>query len=148
MNAIDVCVEVIDEGVETWRSTQAVALPNGLFKLLQPDNYNPEDEFWDFLPGAEVRLEKRQNGKDAPVLLARHPNPEAIRIHVGSSEKFAPYWRETWGIPVGEGLYELQATPHYTPEQQWQFPPGSIVRVKIERPIIRGRDGFPKAVAP
>lgn len=127
---INVFVELLDEGVETWWPTWAVPLPNGLFKLLEPIGYDPENEYWDFVPGSEVRLEMSKDYMGQTGLLARHPNPEAIRIFVDSTEKFAPQIRETWGIPVGNGLYEVQATPHYTPAQEWKFPPGSIVRLR------------------
>lgn len=41
--------------------------------------------------------------------------------------------RPTQGVPLGGSVYRVLATPDYDPEdEQWQFPPGSIVRCGIE----------------
>ena len=97
---------------------------------MRPSDYDPEDESWAFLPGSEVRLVEATDYMGTRGLLASHPNPNAVIVFVDCSEKFAPEIRETYAIPSGDGLYELQATPHYTPAQQWKFPPGSKVRLE------------------
>ena len=144
---IKIYVELLDEGTETWRKAQAVALPNGLFKLLEPENYDPEDEQWPFLPGSEVRLVEAKHHMGAVGLVAKHPNPEAVEILVDSAEKFAPPSRETYALPLGDGLYEVLATPHYTPEQLWEFPPGSTVRLQPVKTSFPGWNPV-KAIAP
>jgi hypothetical protein len=70
---------------------------------------------------------------DSKGLVAAHPDPAAIRVFVASAEKYAPEIRETFALPVGNGLYKLLPTPHYTEKQQWKFPPGSIVRIEPMR---------------
>lgn len=56
-NIITVYVELLEEGTETWRGTEALDIGNGFYKLLLPPDYDPEDEMWAFLPGDIVRLE-------------------------------------------------------------------------------------------
>ena len=57
-----VCVELLDEGSPTLLLTPAETLGNGLYKLLTPKQYDPEDIVMQFLPGSVVRCEKRDNG--------------------------------------------------------------------------------------
>lgn len=54
MKTIKLYVQLLDEGVPTMRPTRAEALNNGLYKLLPTEDYDPEDEVWEFLPGAIV----------------------------------------------------------------------------------------------
>jgi len=65
----EICVRLLDEGTETVRPTQGVALGNNVYKLLPTSNYDPEDERWEFLPGSIVRCEK-SNNYTKPCLLA------------------------------------------------------------------------------
>jgi hypothetical protein len=55
MTTVEVFVPLLEEGTPTIRGTQALPLPNGLYKLLPTPNYDPEDEIWEFLPGSVVR---------------------------------------------------------------------------------------------
>ncbi len=58
---IEIHVQLLNEGSVTYRPTRAIPLKNGLFKVLATPLYNPEDETWEFLPGAVVRLENRRD---------------------------------------------------------------------------------------
>lgn len=49
-----------DEAVDTWRPTQAIDLGDGLYQILATDNYDPEDEVWEFVPGTIVKVEDKQ----------------------------------------------------------------------------------------
>lgn len=129
-NSIDIYVELLDEGVETWREAKAIPLENDLYRLLEPSEYNPEDELWDFLPGSVVRLKQATFYTGLKGLLATHPDPKALRVFVESSEPFAPTRRETYALALGNELYKILPTPHYTSKQLWKFPPDSIVRLK------------------
>ena len=51
---IKLYVQLLDEGAPTVRPTKAEVLDNGLYKLLPTENYDPEDEIWEFLPGSTV----------------------------------------------------------------------------------------------
>jgi hypothetical protein len=64
-----VYVRLLDEGVDTWRPVPATNMSNGLYRLLATENYDPEDENWEFLPGATVEAEVRQLS-DGPTLVA------------------------------------------------------------------------------
>jgi len=69
-NIVKIYINLLEEGTPTWRPTQAIALPNGLYKILPTPNYNPESEIWEFLPNSIVRCEPRQSEKSGIVLLA------------------------------------------------------------------------------
>jgi hypothetical protein len=51
------------------RPTQGVVLGNGFLKLLPTDNYDPNDEHWEFVPGSIVRAKEVRN-VDGTYLLA------------------------------------------------------------------------------
>jgi hypothetical protein len=53
-------VQLLEEGTDTWRPTQAIAMGNSLFKLLPTPNYDPENEVWEFLPESIVRGEPKK----------------------------------------------------------------------------------------
>ena len=64
MNAtptVTVYVQLLEEGTDTIRPTQAIPLGGDLYKLLPTMNYDPEDEIWEFVPGSVVRC-KRSSG--------------------------------------------------------------------------------------
>ena len=56
-----VFVRLLDEGTVVSRPTEALALGNGLFKILPTADYDPEDEAWEFPPGSIVRCENRKD---------------------------------------------------------------------------------------
>jgi hypothetical protein len=67
---VKVYVELLEEGTDTWRPTQAIPLENNLYKLLPTPDYNPEDEVWQFLPGTIVRCVEKRNDKLQKILVA------------------------------------------------------------------------------
>lgn len=69
-NKITVYLNLLEEGTPTWRPTEAVDLGNGLYKLLPTDNYDPEDEIWEFLPGSIVKIKSAKTDEGEEVLLA------------------------------------------------------------------------------
>lgn len=65
---VEIYVELLDEGVETWRPVAAVDEGDGIFRLTSDQ---PEDEAWAFPPGARVRCEVRElSGGAATVAVA------------------------------------------------------------------------------
>ncbi|MEM7617633.1 MAG: hypothetical protein AAF195_04560 [Pseudomonadota bacterium] len=69
-NIITLYVQLLDEGVDTARPTQAIDLGNEMFTLLPTENYDPEDEIWEFLPGSTVKALDITDDKGNPILLA------------------------------------------------------------------------------
>jgi len=55
-----VYVQLLGEGTIVYRP--ALGIPEGpkLVRLLEPDNYDADDEDWEFKPGVLVRVEHRQ----------------------------------------------------------------------------------------
>jgi hypothetical protein len=41
-------VRLLDEGTDVWRPVRATVLPDGTFRLLEPNCYDPNAETWEF----------------------------------------------------------------------------------------------------
>jgi hypothetical protein len=52
-----VFVKLLDEGVDVWRPVEATPLGDGRYRLVQPDEYDPATESWEFAPGSVVECE-------------------------------------------------------------------------------------------
>lgn len=57
---VPIYIQLLDEGTDVWRPTQALDVGNGSFRVLPTPDYDPEDEIWEFLPGSLVRLGKKR----------------------------------------------------------------------------------------
>jgi hypothetical protein len=55
-----VYVRLLHEGTDVWRPVRATALPDGTFRLLEPDGYDPNAETWEFPPSTRVRCVPRK----------------------------------------------------------------------------------------
>ena len=65
---IELHVRLLNEGTEVFRPTRALKLGGGLFKLVASPDYDSEDETWEHLPGATVRVEfHRGSSGDFPI---------------------------------------------------------------------------------
>ena len=70
-NTIELHVRLLNEGTEVSRPTRAVDLGGGLCKLLPTPDYDPEEEEWEFTPGATVRCERRSDQQGEYLLAVR-----------------------------------------------------------------------------
>ncbi len=73
MNAastVTVYVQLLEEGTDTIRPTQAVPLGNDLYRLLPTTNYNSEDEIWESLLGSVVRCKISSGAEVKDILFA------------------------------------------------------------------------------
>src|ERR1700730_11871856 len=50
-----VYVRLLDEGTDVWRPVRATALPDGTFRLLEPEGYDPNAQRGEFPPLTKVR---------------------------------------------------------------------------------------------
>jgi hypothetical protein len=71
-NKVQVYVRLLNEGTEVFRPTLAVELGEGLFQLLATLEYDPEDEEWEILPDATVRI-TMYHGSSGDLPLAVRP---------------------------------------------------------------------------
>ena len=55
-----VYVALLDEGTNVWRPVSAIQLESNQYVLLRPQDYDPESELWQFLPGEIVLCELRE----------------------------------------------------------------------------------------
>lgn len=65
-----VYIRLLDKGTDVWRPVRAAALPDGTFRLLEPDRYDPSAETWEFPPVTYVAgcsiLQAAQPGATPP----------------------------------------------------------------------------------
>jgi hypothetical protein len=68
-----VYIRLLDEGTDVWRPARATVLPDGTFRLLEPNGYDPDAERWEFLPLTKVRCVTRKfaDGGEGLVVVAR-----------------------------------------------------------------------------
>lgn len=77
MTTTTVYVELLDEGVQVWRPTEAEVLGEGRYRLIAGNDYDEGSETWAFVPGTVVRCEELDLG-DGLV-------PVAMDVYEGSS---------------------------------------------------------------
>jgi hypothetical protein len=64
-------VRLLGEGVQVYRPVPASQITSTVYVIGGGDIYDPEDEEWEFLPGAHVIVEERVlEGKTALVAIA------------------------------------------------------------------------------
>ena len=56
---VRVFVYLLNEGVDVWAPAMAEYLGGNRYRLLAPDDYNPDAEVWQFLPGEVVLCEPK-----------------------------------------------------------------------------------------
>jgi hypothetical protein len=93
-----VYVRLLGEGTVVFRPVPAVPLGPGTVKLLAPNDYDPEDEDWEFKPGAIVQIESRTlEGEPAYLAVALLPRYKEL---VMSDSRVRP----THPSPLGMGV--------------------------------------------
>ena len=69
-NKVTIYVRLLDEGVQVARPAYGELIKDDIFRLLPTENYDPDDETWEFLPGTVVRCERKISPDGNEVLLA------------------------------------------------------------------------------
>ena len=64
-----------NEGVEVYAPAPARRLGNRVFELLEPADYNPSAEEWEFVPGTVVECEERTVGARRALIAVRRASP-------------------------------------------------------------------------
>jgi hypothetical protein len=59
MTPEEIYVSLLDEGVDVRRPVPALPVDHDTYVILQPDDYDPSDERWEFPPGSVVVVEPR-----------------------------------------------------------------------------------------
>ena len=68
-------IKLLDDGVDSWRPTFGEKIQEKIYKVLSTEDYDPNDEEWEFVPGTIVRCElheKSLGNKTIEVLVAVH----------------------------------------------------------------------------
>lgn len=63
-------VRLLDEGVDASRWVPAKKIEKNIYQLFPTPNYDPEDETWEFLPGAKVICEEQEHSIEGKILMA------------------------------------------------------------------------------
>jgi hypothetical protein len=53
-------IRLLGEGTEVYRPTRGEEIRNAVFKVRPTENYDPEDETWEFPPGAIVACKRTE----------------------------------------------------------------------------------------
>ena len=67
---VNIHIKLLNEGTDTVRRAYAERIYENTYKILQPDDYDAQDEEWEFLPGTIVRCEHIEKGWKEPLFLA------------------------------------------------------------------------------
>ena len=67
---LTVYVNLLDEGVDCMRPTQAIEVGDGKYKLLPIENFENSGETWEFEPGSIVSLKKTRATDNEVIWLA------------------------------------------------------------------------------
>jgi hypothetical protein len=59
MTTDKIYVALLEEGADIWRPVPALKIDRNTYVVLQPDDYSPDDEKWEFAPGSVVIVEQR-----------------------------------------------------------------------------------------
>jgi len=68
---VRVYVQLLGEGTTVFRPVWARPITPSVVELLMPEDYNPEDEEWEFQPGATVHVERRELGGEQLLVAVR-----------------------------------------------------------------------------
>lgn len=68
MTKVTIYMRLLDEDLEVYRPVQAIAMNEGVYKILDAD-YDPSAEQWEFIPGTLVCC-KNKKTSDGDILLA------------------------------------------------------------------------------
>lgn len=69
-NITTIFIQLLNEDVATARPAPAQHISRDIYKILLPDDYDPEDEEWEFLPGDTVRCEQTEWNEKGAINLA------------------------------------------------------------------------------
>lgn len=58
INTFTIYIKLIDEAVYVIRPTKGKMIRDLIFEVLPTDNYDPNDENWEFLPGMIVKCKR------------------------------------------------------------------------------------------
>jgi len=73
MQICEIYISLLKEGTTVWRPVKAKKLEENKYEIIGIDNYNPDDEEWQFLPGDIVKCETRKftEGKSGLVAIEK-----------------------------------------------------------------------------
>lgn len=63
-------IQLLNEGLITARPAYGQYIEANVFRVLQPEDYDPEDEEWEFVPGSIVRCQETDWGDGRILYLA------------------------------------------------------------------------------
>ena len=52
-------IQLLEEGTKVYRPIKAVEITQDVYRILESNEYDAEDEIWEFLPGSNVMVEEK-----------------------------------------------------------------------------------------
>jgi hypothetical protein len=52
-------IQLLEEGTKVYRPIKAVEITQDVYRILESNEYDAEDEIWEFLPGSNVIVEEK-----------------------------------------------------------------------------------------
>lgn len=62
-------VRLLNEGADVVRPVDAIEMSSNVYKILESNKYDQEDEEWEFTPGTIVRCEEEK--REGDILVAK-----------------------------------------------------------------------------
>lgn len=62
-------VKLLNEGTEAYRPVSVINIKDNIYKILESNNYDKDDEEWEFIPGDSVVCEYKKTS-DGELLVA------------------------------------------------------------------------------
>lgn len=132
-------VMIYEASIDILCPALALRMTGDSFKLLPHPDYDPEDEDWQFLPGAVVRTETRHFSPQQTALKTAHtvllaveqiePPPQPVPIYVRLAAPNQSQVQRVGAISLGNHLFQLPTQQEDAPAHEiWEFSPGAIVR--------------------
>ncbi|MCB2263940.1 MAG: hypothetical protein LGR52_13560 [Candidatus Thiosymbion ectosymbiont of Robbea hypermnestra] len=81
MKVVKVYVHLLNEGTTVLRPVPSLEIGNNWYLLQETKDYDPDDEEWEFLPGAVVFCEP-ENHEGGEVLVARYTVSKDVDVGV------------------------------------------------------------------
>lgn len=131
---VTVFVELLEEGTPTIRGTRAIDMGDSTYKLLPTENYDPEDEIWEFLPGSIVRCRSGRDNKGNAILIADESTGPVKKVIIYVELKNGKgKLQEVSAVDRGNDTYKILPLPELPNQDQWEYPPRAVVTCRRER---------------
>lgn len=91
-NLVTVYVQLLNEGVLSYRSADAILIRDDMYSILLSENYDPNDEDWEFKPGAIVRCQNKELSDGIALVAVDRVNISECKSDKNQNSKTTYLW--------------------------------------------------------